>query len=87
MEIRASFDAATLNLTANVAKSDGESTRGGGYSSIGAGVSFYNGRMQFIIIATLHLISLFEVFKELRKLQIYQESKHNKTYLISEEQC
>lgn len=34
MEIRASFDAATLNLAANVAKSDGESGcvggRGGG---------------------------------------------------------
>lgn len=29
MEIRASFDAATLNLAANVAKSDGESTKGG----------------------------------------------------------
>ncbi len=29
MEIRASFDAATLNLAANVAKSDGESIRGG----------------------------------------------------------
>lgn len=29
MEIRASFDAATLNLAANVAKSDGESVCGG----------------------------------------------------------
>lgn len=30
MEIRASLDAATLNLPANVAKSDGESIKGGG---------------------------------------------------------
>lgn len=29
MEIRASFDAATLNLIANVAKSDGENVEGG----------------------------------------------------------
>lgn len=29
MEIRASLDAATLNLVANVAKSDGKSRRGG----------------------------------------------------------
>lgn len=31
MEIRASFDAATLNLAANVAKSDGESIWGWGW--------------------------------------------------------
>lgn len=37
MEIRASLDTAILNLAANVAKSDGESGRGGVWGT-GAGV-------------------------------------------------
>lgn len=65
MEIRASFDAATLNLTANVAKSDGESTKGGKCNSIGAGVSFYERRMQFNNMESFHLISfVLEGFKK-----------------------
>lgn len=63
MEIRASFDAATLNLAANVAKSDGESAwGGGGGNQIGAGVRIQ--KRQFKKYGQCSQVYLFDWFAD-----------------------